>query len=329
MSASLRSFTSFLLQSRFRVIGIAFIISFFPFIGPTLGIILAGLVTLRQDTLEGFWVFIAATLPCFIQLPFLPRPDGLWVIGIIAASNFLTWGLAVILKRSNNWSLVLELTTLIGLIVVISAHVLKPDLEVWWEKQLITHISQILPGVETSVTPTSGKIEKNNIDQKITEESLEPEVISFVNATKFFITGALTASFLLNVLLQLFVSRWWQMHLMDSKPLSEELYQIRLSSMAGLVFLATLILSYLKITLAQDLLPVLYLTFCLAGLSLVHHTANKFKGLTWLCLIVFYIVLIGTWMAYKMPLVFQLIALTALLDIWFDWRGRLNKRFSH
>lgn len=327
--ATLRSFTDFISYSRARVIGVAFAVSFIPLLGPTLSIIIAGLVTLRQGALEGFWVLSAATLPCFLQIPILPMPDGLWVVGVVAISNLLTWALAILLRRTGNWGLVLELTALVGLVTVLTAHVIKPNLESWWEKQLTSHISQILPGLESGTeTPTvlSGKVANN---QAAKEEPLEPEVISLVNAVKPYATGVIVASLLFNVLLQLFVSRWWQMLLLDPKRLSAELHRIRLTTIAGLVFLVTLILSYLKIVLAQDLLPVLYLTFCLAGLSLVHYTAGKFKGLTWLCLVVFYVALIGTWMAYRLPLVFQLIALAALLDIWFDWRDRLDKRFTH
>lgn len=330
MSATLRSFTDFIFYSRLRVIGVAFAISFIPLIGPTLSIVIAGLVTLRQGAWRGFGVMLAATLPCFLQLPLLPLPDGLWVLGIISTGNLLTWGYACLLRRSSgNWGLILELTALIGIITVVTAHVLKPDLEMWWEKQLTTHISQILPSMESAGAPTTTTSKKQIQNQSVREEPLEPEVISLVNTIKPYVTGALAASFLLNVLLQLFIARWWQLLLFDPKRLRLELHQIHLTSMAGLVFLSTLILSYLKIPLAHDLLPVLYLTFCLAGLSLVHYTAGKLKGLTWLCLIVFYVVLIGTWMAYKLPLVFQLIALAALLDIWFDWRGRLDKRFTH
>jgi hypothetical protein len=153
--------------------------------------------------------------------------------------------------------------------------------------------------------------------------------LSFINAIKPYATGALTASLLFNILLQLFVSRWWQLKLTTPTKLTEEFHHLRLTSMAGIVFLVALILSYLKIVLALDLLPVLYLTFCVAGLSLVHYAASKLKGLASLCLVVFYIVLMGSWMAYKLPLVFQLLALAALLDVWFDWRGRLDKRFAN
>jgi hypothetical protein len=254
----------------------------------------------------------------------MPMPDGLWVAGIIAVSNVLTWGFAILLRRSGNWSLVLEVTALIGIMLITTVHILKPDLEVWWEKQLNSHVSQILPGLETGTGSLGAVTGINKSNQTVTEDNLEPEVITFVNAIKPYVTGLITASLLFNVLLQLFVARWWQLFLLDPKRLAVEIHQVRLTPMAGLVFLVTLIFSYLKFVLAQDLLPVLYLTFCLAGLSLVHYAADKFKGLTWLILVVFYVVMIGTWMAYKLPLVFQLIALAALLDIWFDWRERLD-----
>ena len=335
MSVTSRSFTQFILHGRLRAIGAALAITLIPVIGPTLSIIIVGMITLRQGALEGFWVLVAATLPCFFELPLMSSPEALWIVGIVAVSNCLTWALAVLLYRYDNWNLVLEVTALIGIMLITTAHVIKPDLEPWWEKQLNTHITQIFPDAGSGAVASTAKVgdktpavvEKNEASQEVREGDLEPEILSFISAVKPYVTGLLTAGLLFNVLLQLFVSRWWQLSLTDPKRLPRELHQIHLTSMAGLVFLVALILSYLKIVLAQDLLPVLYLTFGITGLSLVHYAAAKFKGLTWLCLIVFYIVLIGSWMAYKLPLVFQLVALAALLDVWFDWRGRLDKRF--
>lgn len=326
MSATLRSFTQFILQSRLRAIGVTFALTFIPLIG-TISIIITGLVTLRKGALEGFFVLLAASLPYFILLPFQPLPMGYWIVGIITLSNCLTWFFAALLNRSGNWSLVLEVTALIGIIVVTTAHVIKPDLESWWGKNLSTYITQMIPEANTDPDQTTDKIEKTETSPALKEASLEPELISFVNAAKPYATGALTASVLFTALLQLFAARWWQMALSDRKKSAPELRRIHLSAMAGFVFLLTLILSYIKVPLAQDLLPVLYLTFCATGLSLVHYAANKLQGLSWLALLVFYVILLGTWMAYKMPLVFQLLALAALLDIGFDWRERLDKHF--
>jgi hypothetical protein len=136
MSVTLRSFTQFILQSRSRAIGATFAITFIPLLGPTLSIIIAGMVTLRQGALEGFWLLLAATLPCVLQLPLLPSPDGLWIVGLIVICNCLTYGLAVLLSRYDNWNLILEVTALLGIILITTAHVAKPDLESFWEKQL-------------------------------------------------------------------------------------------------------------------------------------------------------------------------------------------------
>jgi hypothetical protein len=315
-----------------RSVGVAFGLTFIPLVG-TISIVIAALVTLRKGALEGFWVFLAATLPYLILLPFQPVPMGAWVVGLMVVSNLLTWGFAALLHRYHNWNLILEVATLIGLFVVITAHVVKPDLATWWGKQLNTHLPEMMAAsaeAPPSATPplkTLAPAKKAQSD--FDEESDEPDVLTMIEHMKPYATGILSASLLLTALLQLFAARGWQTSLHDPKKLRLELRQIRLSPMAGLVFLVTLILSYFKIVLAQDMLPVLYLAFGLAGVSLVHYACAKLKDIAWLGLVIFYSVLLGTWMAYHLPLAFQLVALLALLDVWFDLRERLNKRFSH
>lgn len=331
MASTLRSFTDFILQSRLRSLSVAFAITFVPLIG-TLSIIITGLITLRKGALEGFWVLIASTLPYILLASFQPMPMGLWVTGVIIISNFFTWAFAALLYRHGNFSLILELTALIGIISVIAIHAVTPDLENWWGSQLTSYLTQMVNhskmarlGLDGEAGHTSDKATNNK--QVVSAEPLEPEVISFVNAIKIYATGVFSASLLFTALLQLLISRWWQTALSNSNQLRQELHQIRLSPMAGIVFISTIILSYFKIALAQDMLPVLYLTFSVAGLSFIHYALSKFKGLGWLWLTAFYIALIGSWIVYHLPLGFQLVAMAGLLDIWFDLRGRLNKRF--
>ncbi|HVY52892.1 MAG TPA: hypothetical protein VHA13_00040, partial [Gammaproteobacteria bacterium] len=251
------------------------------------------------------------------------------------ASNIFTWLLAALFKRTNSWSIILEAAALIGIIIVTAAHIAKPDLENWWAKQLHEYVTQItthskaLANDDEEVSKAKiAKAAKASSKQKVSEESTEPDVINFVNAAKPYATGIFSASLLFTALLQLFIARWWQMAAALKEQLRPELYKIRLSSIAGITFLAAIILSYFKIALAQDMLPVLYLAFCVAGLSLVHCIMAKIKAFGWLWLTVFYIVLISSWMVYHLPLGFQLVAMAALLDVWLDWRQRINKRFS-
>lgn len=322
---SLSSTTDFILKNRWRTLAVAFAITFIPLIG-TISIIIAGLVTLRKGALEGFWVLIASTLRYFLILPVEPMPTSLWLVGVITATNLLTWGFAALLHRFQNWNLVLEVAALIGIVIVTTAHAVKPDIETFWGNQLSTLLSQAdakasLPSIAQNINKSSTAPAATPAAQP-SEEGTEPDIISFVNVTKPYATGILAASLVFTALMQLLIARFWQ--LVPFKPLEfqDEIHHVRLSHMAGLVFLAALVLSYLKIALALDMLPVLYLTFCIAGLSLAHYFIAKLKILGWLWLFVFYTILLCSWMVYHSPLAFQLIALIALLDVWFDWRER-------
>ena len=50
--------------------------------------------------------------------------------------------------------------------------------------------------------------------------------------------------------------------------LRKELHRIRLSQLAGLLFLISMVFSYLGNSVVLDIMPVLYMLFCAAGLSL-------------------------------------------------------------
>ena len=57
----LRRFTDFVLQSRIHAIGTAFVLTFIPWIGAPVSVLIAALVTLRKGIFEGVLVLIAAS----------------------------------------------------------------------------------------------------------------------------------------------------------------------------------------------------------------------------------------------------------------------------
>ncbi|HLB58303.1 MAG TPA: hypothetical protein VJL60_05765, partial [Gammaproteobacteria bacterium] len=105
----LRRFTDFVLQSRLHAMGTAFVIAFVPLIGG-IGAVIAALVTLRKGVFEGTVVMCATTVPYLLSVYHYPTTASiefniaLISVGLIVASNILTWVLATISRRYDNWS---------------------------------------------------------------------------------------------------------------------------------------------------------------------------------------------------------------------------------
>jgi hypothetical protein len=142
-----------------------------------------------------------------------------------------------------------------------------------------------------------------------------------LNITKYYATGMMVAAVLLNAVMQLMVARWWQGLLFQPGILRRELHAIRLSKLAGGLFVLSMALSYWGNTVVMDIMPVLYILFAAAGLSVIHYLFSLVQTptrLLWLSLV--YIILVLT-----LPSSMVFLAMLALLDIIFDIRNRFRK----
>lgn len=303
----LRRVTDFVLRSRYQAILAAFVLAFIPLIG-SFSILIAAFVTLRKSVFEGALVLIAASIPNAIEFfNYSPSSGGETEIELIAlwvaiGSNVLTWLLAVVLRRYANWSFVLEIAALIGMAVVIAVHVIHPDVAGWWQTQLTSYLSKTEAELGSAV------------DADVVANQAE-----VVSAMKFYATGVIVASVMLNALLQLLVARWWQAVMFNPTGLREELYQIRLGYVAAFVFVMALALFHWGSDGVSDIMPVLFLTFCLAGLSLFHYLAVPAR-FGWIWLLVIYGSIFGLF-----PVGLMCVSFVALLDTVLNIRERFNR----
>jgi hypothetical protein len=357
MALNLSSISNFVLDSKLKALATVFILAFIPLLG-SIAIVLTALVTLRKGPLIGLMVTIGATMPYLILLPFQSMPLGLWITLIVVLTNLLTWLFAVVKRSFNAWGPVLEIAAFIGMTVVIMFHLLIPDISAFWQKKLTVYLTQIVGSSknglsgDNAITNLMQQLAKSDVDNNKAVDTagksataagravsskaakplsplLEPEVISFINQIKFFVSGIIAVALIFSALLQVGLAQLWQASISkNTGPPLAMFHNIRFSAMMGLVFIVVIVLSYLKIAVAIDMLSLLYMAFFISGLSLVHYLCSNIKGLAWLGLFVFYSILICSWTVYHLPLLFQLLALVALLDVWLDWRQKLRKMFS-
>src|SRR5690606_19843174 len=95
----------------------------------------------------------------------------------------------------------------------------------------------------TAVLQTSGVSAKS----AATDSQLET-----INVTKQFATGFMVMGILFNAILQLMVAAWWQASVFHPGSLKKQLHRIRLSQLAGLLFILSLVLSYLGNSVVID-----------------------------------------------------------------------------
>ena len=188
-------------------------------------------------------------------------------------------------------------------------HLIYPEVADWWGVELQSYYQQaatLAPDVLKSSAATATPNESQ---------------LDAISITKQYATGLMIAAVLFNALLQLIVARWWQATIFNPGSLRVELHNIRLSQLAGILFIVSLVLSYLGNRVVLDIMPVLYILFTAAGLSLIHYLFGLAHSPTkWFWMSVLYVGLIFT-----LPISMLLVAMGAFIDIWADVRKRFRK----
>lgn len=302
--------TEYLFKHRAQAIALTFVSTFIPVIG-IVGILIAALVTLRKGVAEGAIFTLAATLPYAISF-YVTGGHGavvplvVWAaVGVAVFSNILTWVFAVMLLRNTSWSVILQIAALVGVLVISVVHLVYPDVASWWGVQLQAYYEQA-SAMTGMLKPPVGSPDTQ---------------LEAINVTKQYATGMMVAAVLFNAVLQLIAARWWQAIVFEPGILRKELHGIRLSQLAGGLFALSMVLSYMGNGVVLDIMPVLYMLFGAAGLSLAHYLFGLMISPTrWFWLCVFYITLI-----FSMPMSMVFVAMFALLDIWLDVRKRVSK----
>lgn len=314
----LHGFTNDLLRYRWVAnftLGFTFLVTFVPIIGIA-GIVIAAFITLRKGVVEGLVFTLAATLPYLISFwvsggsqSTVPAELYIALCSAAAASNLLTWVLAVMLRKQS-WSAVLQTAALIGVLVISVLHLIYPSIGNWWGNEFQASLAQAMQAKDVLTGVVGGST------ATITDTQME-----IINTFKQYATGVIVSLVIVNAVMQLILARWWQASVFSPGSLKRELHRIRLSRLAGMLFMLSLVLSYMGNTVVLDLMPVVYVLFFAAGLSLVHYVFSIMNiAAKWLWISLFYVL-----MMISFPVSLMLIALLALLDIWFDFRKRLTK----
>lgn len=207
-----------------------------------------------------------------------------------------TCGVSEVHRHWRSLGLTAQVSALGALILVVAAHLFMGDPSQTWERLL------------------------DPLRQALVADGLlvESESIVLLSSMASWLTGMLAAAFMLQLLLGLFIARWWQALLYNPGGFGEEFRAYRLSRISAILLVALLVLAGVSGggNLASDLAIVLAVLFVLQGLAIIHQLVAWRRLRRW-WLILLYVV-----MFVLAPQIALLIALLGFVDVWADLRRR-------
>lgn len=291
----MKTFGAWLIRSRRNAALLAFAFVFLPILH-WFSVIIMALITLRRGVKEGALILISM----LVAMALLALASGnSAVIYNMALAAILVWLLAIILRHTHSWSLLLLVSAGLAIFAIMVIHWYIKDINVWWQHTMLDYFQQV--GTNMPMTMLQQK-----------------HAIIYLSKIA---TGIQTATLLLFNLMCLLLARYWQATLYNPGGLRAELHAIRMPPWASLCLLTLLAMVWwLQMPLLIDLLPVVFLPFICAGLSLIHF-AIVARKMHWLWLLVLYVLLI-----FALPYVCVTLVIFALVDSLMNLRQRFKNR---
>ncbi len=309
-----RGLTAYLLSHGWQALCITFLLGMLYILpGGSLpasfAIIFAVFITLVKGPKDGLLYTIAATVPLLIYFMFGLNYLTATVFNTIGIfSNVFAFVAAFMVYRKTSLSQIIQVLALMGMFAVAVIHLVFPDVVAWWAKEILDSMNQLnltlsqLDFGKYLVTPT------------------DPAIIKMVAQTA---TGFIVAAIVLIGALTLVVGRMWQCKFFGIKDLRQELENVRLGQLAGILFmLSTVVLYFYGNSVILDLMPVLTLLFALAGLSLVHYI---YSHIQYSPSLLFVMILLYVGLALFPVFFGKILALLAFFDVWLDVRKQYKK----
>lgn len=230
--------------------------------------------------------------------------------GGTAAIQVAIWAVLPLL----GWAWVGDLTPLILMLGVLPMAAVLRQTQSWQPALLISLL--VGAGGEAALrfrpdVLAELQVQVSNFLAQSGEQNITPEMMQMTLVSMFGVMHMMVA------ITCLVVARWWQARLYNPGGFQAEFHALRLQpQVAGLLLLLFLLAGFGPTALAgwsiYFSLPLL-----VAGIALVHGLV-KAKGWSGMMLVAFYLLLMS-------PLVMQLVAILALADSFYDFRGRLSR----
>ena len=265
-----------------------------PLPGDFLAGIIIGFVTLKRGPLYGFYILLFVALLA-AGVTFQIRNVNIFLFLLLRTT--LVWIGAVTLRRCYSWTITIEAITAIGLIVVLLAHFLIPDLQQMWIHTLENYFSLI---------------------QTIKVGALQITSRHLIAIMTPLMTGLTVLFGSIGIVIQIMLARFWFSSIFNPSGFAQEFAMIRVSRIASVIFLVMIGLTIFYHHILIDYFPVLFLPFIISGLSLLYFFAIM-KRHWWP-----FFILIAIILFVFLGISVILLALLSFIDSWFNLRLKFN-----
>lgn len=285
----MKPFGEFIMRSQRNAGLLALVFALLPFLN-WLSVIIMALVTLRRGAKQGFLILICVLLPSVVWL-FISKNDTVLLNIIVGAT--VVWILASVLHKTHSWSYVLLAGAFIGAVVIVALHGSINDMNAWWAHKMSSYMQSA--GKEMEIDTSA-------------QQAMIAQLAKFA-------TGLQAAAIFLVDIVWLAVARYWQALLYNQGQLRPELYKIQLPKWSTVVLVIVGLIAYAtKMPMLIDMLPMLFVAYTLAGISLVHFVVSARK-VSWLWLVLLYAGLV-----FALPYMVAALVIVAICDSWFNLR---------
>jgi hypothetical protein len=257
------------------------------------------LVTLRTGPRGGLIVALFAGVASAL-LAWLALGSPVPAIGFVTALWLPVIVLGAVLRQTRSLDLTIQLAALFGLVIVAAVRLQTSDPASYW--------AELLEPVR------EGLVESGILDAAASGD--------LVARIARWMTGAFAATFYFQMLLALFLGRWWQALLYNPGGFGDEFRAFRVQTGVGYLGLALLALVLVldEALWAAELLLLLAPLFFFQGVAIAHSIAHGLSASRgWL--VGFYALLI-----LVMPHAEMLVAGVGFVDTWANFRERLRER---
>ncbi len=292
----LERFAHFLLKKNGNAALAAFLCSILPVFFGSISTVIVGLVTLRKGEREGFFVLAWGILPLLARA----FVDKSYLFFATAAIAFvLVWGMAAIMRHYSSWTVLLEVSALLGVCVVLATLFFRESVVLWWADHINNYMQVI---VDREYINASEKLSRS-------------QILWFAQLA----SGIEVLLLLLVVGVKMAVIRWWEARTFKTVAFRKAFLQMRFSPWALVLFFVLLLAaSVLKeIIFVEALIPLAGL-YVVSGLCMLHYWMQGYKYAR-SALIGFYIVLI------IFPYAAVLALILGLVDSGFNLRRRISE----
>lgn len=204
---------------------------------------------------------------------------------------------AVVLKQTVSMVLTLQLIAGVSLAGIVLLYVLFPDFGEIWRPSLNRMADEL-------IAQSDGQLEADQLQQ-------------IVDQIVRLLPGFFASSFMIGIMLSLYLARWWQAVIYNPGGFGKEFQSIDLGKGSALIALAIAVAAALAgADIFNAMLLVVFALYLNQGIAVLHAVfAGRQLNAVWLFLV--YLIM------FVVPHTLVLLALAGLADTWIDFRRRL------